>query len=252
MNCSKKIMKTSPKLLLLLFSVISFGSFGQKVNHDLFRVNKTLEPLLVDGIAQESFWQDTSWRALDQKWIGSDYTSEDFKGRYKIRWNPKGIYLLVEITDDILYDQYEDPFTLWWDDDCVEVFVDPDNSGGGHQYNNNAFAYHVSLTGDVIDIAPDEKPRNYKEHVASALTQNGKITTWELLVKLYSDCYVYEVPQKENTLNVNDHIGFALAYCDNDTSKERENFIGSVFVPGEDKNRGWIDAGIFSTLLLVE
>jgi hypothetical protein len=47
-------------------------------------------------------------------------------------------------------------------------------------------------------------------------------------------------------------MGFALAYCDNDTSKERENFIGSVAVAGEDKNRGWIDAGIFGTIVLKE
>ena len=46
-------------------------------------------------------------------------------------------------------------------------------------------------------------------------------------------------------------MGFALAYCDNDNSKERENFIGSVYVDGEDKNRGWIDANIFGTLKLI-
>ncbi|WP_372974429.1 sugar-binding protein [Muriicola sp.] len=50
----------------------------------------------------------------------------------------------------------------------------------------------------------------------------------------------------------NKKIGFALAYCDNDGSAERENFIGSVFVPGEDKNQGWINADIFGTLVLEE
>ena len=45
-------------------------------------------------------------------------------------------------------------------------------------------------------------------------------------------------------------MGFALAYCDNDKSKTRENFIGSVYVEGNDKNRGWIDANIFGTLKL--
>jgi len=45
-------------------------------------------------------------------------------------------------------------------------------------------------------------------------------------------------------------MGFALAYCDNDHSTERENFIGSTIVEGEDKNKGWIDAGIFGLLRL--
>ena len=45
-------------------------------------------------------------------------------------------------------------------------------------------------------------------------------------------------------------MGFSLAYCDNDHSPERENFMGSVRVDGEDKNRSWIDAGIFGLLTL--
>jgi hypothetical protein len=51
-------------------------------------------------------------------------------------------------------------------------------------------------------------------------------------------------------LNSSKKMGFALAYCDNDYSQERENFMGSVQVKGQDKNRGWIDAGIFGLLSL--
>ncbi|WP_418888384.1 hypothetical protein [Maribacter arcticus] len=47
-------------------------------------------------------------------------------------------------------------------------------------------------------------------------------------------------------------MGFALAYADNDKIAKRENFIESVFVPGEDKNQGWINANIFGTLQLVK
>ncbi|WP_339628102.1 hypothetical protein [uncultured Maribacter sp.] len=43
-----------------------------------------------------------------------------------------------------------------------------------------------------------------------------------------------------------------MAYADNDKSAERENFIRSVFVPGEDKNQVWIDVNIFATLELVK
>ena len=52
--------------------------------------------------------------------------------------------------------------------------------------------------------------------------------------------------------DLHDNIGFALAYCDNDKSEHREHFIGSVAVEGENKNKGWIDAHIFGTLLLVD
>ena len=52
------------------------------------------------------------------------------------------------------------------------------------------------------------------------------------------------------TLKKGQKLGFAIAYCDNDRSPERENFIGNVFVAGEDKNQGYKTADIFAKLEL--
>lgn len=240
------------KHILTLLLICSIQLFAQKKDHHIIEVNKADQLIHIDGVASESFWNINEWLPLDQLWIGKAYSKEDFSGRYKLAWNEEGLYLLVEVVDDVIYDQYKDPFTLWWDDDCVEVFVDQDNSGGEHQYNNNAFAYHVSYDGNVIDIAPDKEPRNYKSHVKSAYTNKGNTYTWELVVKLFDDSFVHGEAAESKLLSLNSKVGFALAYCDNDSSKERENFIGSVFVPGEDKNQGWINADIFSTLKLIK
>ena len=45
---------------------------------------------------------------------------------------------------------------------------------------------------------------------------------------------------------------FIVTYSDNDGSELRENFIGSEFAAGDHRDRGWIDAGLFGTLKLVE
>ncbi len=47
-------------------------------------------------------------------------------------------------------------------------------------------------------------------------------------------------------------MGLMVAWCDNDGSEIRENFIGSESAPGDKKDRGWIDAGLFGSLRLVE
>jgi hypothetical protein len=47
-------------------------------------------------------------------------------------------------------------------------------------------------------------------------------------------------------------IGLMVAYCDNDGSELRENFIGSESVPTGAKDRGYIDAGLFGKVLLDE
>lgn len=43
-----------------------------------------------------------------------------------------------------------------------------------------------------------------------------------------------------------------VPYCDNDGSDIREHFIGFEFSAGDHKDRGWIDAGLFGTLYLVD
>ena len=62
--------------------------------------------------------------------------------------------------------------------------------------------------------------------------------------------YTFNGDQTALKLKSKKKIGFAIAYCDNDQSEFRENFIGSVFVKGDNKNQGWIDADIFGTILL--
>ena len=224
-----------------------------KTEHQVRQVIKATIAPTVDGIANDPVWSLVEWQALDQKWLGSRYKEEDFSGRYKLSWTPEGLYLLAEIRDDVISDTHKDPLTLWWDDDCLEIFVDADNSGGEHQFNHNAFAYHVALDGNVVDLAPGEIPTLYNSHVESKISVVDKNTSiWECKITMYEDTFIDNAVNEPKILKAGQDIGFALAYCDNDGSPERENFIGSVPVKGRDKNRGWIDAGIFGTIQLTE
>lgn len=213
-------------------------------------VKKTEQAPIIDGMATDSIWSQTKSYPIDQLWMGDPYSSDDFEGSYKLCWSEEALYVLVEIKDDSLFDQYSDPLKLWWDDDCVEVFIDEDNSGGEHQYNHNAFAYHVALDGNVVDMSPEKEGKLYNDHVFSKNITTGNTTIWELKIFLYDDTYKENGKNTPVKLSAEKKIGFAIAYCDNDGSKERENFIGSIAVEGDDKNRGWIDANIFGTIKL--
>ena len=235
--------------VLLIFSC---SEVRKKEDRQIIEVKKALNSPMIDGKSTENCWNMAEWHALDQNWLGGPYDHEDFNGRYKLTWDQEALYILVEITDDILLDKNEDPLKLWWNDDCVEVFVDEDNSGGLHQFDYNAFAYHIALDGNVVDLALDKEPRLFNDHVKSRRVTEGNTSTWEIAVKLFDDRYSDDTRSTPVTLVPEKKIGFALAYCDNDKSTERENFIGSVFIPGEDKNQGWIDANVFGTLILKE
>ena len=207
----------------------------------------------VDGVASEAVWAEAAWQELTHRWLGPEYTAEDFQGRYKVVWTESKLYVLGEFTDDILFDGHRDPLQQYWDDDCLEIFIDEDFSGGDHQYNHNAFAYHVSLDNRAIDIGTDEQPRDYSHHVESRWRQQGDKIVWELAIDIYTDDYSDQSNDNQPvTLSAGKVLGLMVAYCDNDGSELRENFVGSEFVPSGPKDRGWIDAGLFGSLLLDE
>ena len=208
---------------------------------------------VVDGVADEAIWAEAEWQEIDNRWLGPEYTPEDFQGRHKIVWTEDRIYLLGEFVDDILIDAYRDPLVQYWDDDTWEIFVDEDHSGGEHQFNHNAFAYHMSLDNKAIDTGTDKKARDYSHHTESRWQQTGNKIVWEVSIDIYTDDYKDDSDDnKPIKLSAGKVMGLMVAYCDNDGSELRENFIGSETVPSGPKDRGWIDAGLFGTLILSE
>tara|TARA_R110002111_G_scaffold99207_6_gene153374 strand:- start:10058 stop:10849 length:792 start_codon:yes stop_codon:yes gene_type:complete len=223
-----------------------------KIEKQLRQVYKSKTAITIDGVANDSAWAKSTWYALDQVWLGDSLTEDDYSGRFKLSWTDDALYILAEIKDDTLIDKIEDPLERWWDDDCLEIFIDEDNSGGEHQFNHNAFAYHIALDGNVVDMSTEKTGKLYNSHIESKNITIGNTTIWEVKMSLYDDSYNDHGENTPVNLSSNKKIGFAIAYCDNDNSLERENFIGSIPVEGEDKNRGWIDANIFGTLQLID
>ncbi len=201
----------------------------------------------------DAAWANAEWRDIKHRWLGPEFADSDFAGRFKVAWTEEKLYLLVEITDDILFDSHRDPLIQYWDDDCLEIFIDEDYSGGDHQFNHNAFAYHMSLDNQAIDIGTDERARNYSHHVESDWKQLGDRIVWEVAIDIYDDTYVDDTDTNVPvTLHGGKTMGLMVAYCDNDGSELRESFVGSESVPSGPKDRGWIDAGLFGQLELVE
>jgi hypothetical protein len=238
---------------MFLFSIILFCAnvFAQA---SPAQVNYTATPIMVDGLAEQT-WDNAAWHSMTHLMAGSVPKSEDFTGRYKLLWDNQYLYLQAEVIDDILFDKTADPKVKYWDDDCLEVFIDSDASGGNHQYNHSAFAYHIALDNQAVDLGEDQKARLYNDHVTSRwqrnLKQHQKIT-WEVAIKLFPDNYSDDRPLPPITLKPEQKIGFMLAYCDNDGSHTREHFMGSHKIKpiNGDTNRGWIDADVFGNISL--
>lgn len=241
--------------VFLVSGFLAFSSHNAVVQHyegrSLYEAPLAVNPIQIDGLVDEA-WQSADWRGMNYLWLGEEPSPEDYQGRYKVMWGQDYIYILAEFVDDVLIDRYRDPLMQYWDDDCFEIFIDEDFSGGSHQYNHNAFAYHLSLDNRAIDIGTDGKPRDYTDHVQSRWRQYEDKLVWEVRISIYDDSYQDDSDNNIAVkLEAGKQMGLMLAYCDNDGSAIRENFMGSEDT-GEHRDRGWIDANLFGQLVLVE
>ena len=212
----------------------------------------------IDGNANDPAWQFADWAPIDQIILGETPSADDFQGRYKVVWTQDKLYLLAEITDDVVIDTHPDPLAFYWDDDTLEVFIDEDKSGGNHLASYNAFAYHIALDNQSVDFNSAGKPRTLNDHVTSSWKRsaedNNKII-WEAAISIYPDSFT-DIDNKAAPveLHTGKKLGFMLAYCDSDGFTGREHFIGSHDIEpvNGDKNRGYIDASVFGTLTLID
>ncbi len=237
--------------LLELTGLTPLEVSGQKVRYSAW--NAATAPV-IDGVGDEACWNPGEWGLIDEQWFSNRPVSDsaDFYGRYKVVWTSEKLYLLLEITDDVLNEDITDPLNNYWEDDCLEVFIDEDKSGGDHKccaQAYNAFAYHISpVTYDAVDLSDDGDfvPKLFNEHVSIAVRSAGSLHTIEVAIKIYDNTFNENHSNTPVTLTKGKLMGFSIAYCDDD-GNGREDFMATQS-GGLDS---WMNADLFGELLLL-
>lgn len=230
-------------------SSVSSSSSSDRNHYDAPRATTTP---VIDGV-MDTVWDAAPWAPIDVYWLGTQRPSaQDFSGRYKAMWDAGNLYLLFDITDDVLFDNWANPLEHYWDDDSVEIFLDENKNGGNHQYNTSAWAYHVSIFGDVVDFTNSTTPKLLNNHITMRKVSVGTKHLWEMSVRVYGENYDDAKTNIPLTLFVGKQMGFSAAYNDNDSSSQRESMIGSVDTQGHKNDQGYINASVFGSMTLVE
>jgi uncharacterized protein (DUF362 family) len=221
---------------------------GSPGNYDAPRA---AEAPAIDGLGNDSCWAQAPWSSISYVWLGATPSPSDFSGRYKLVWTPERLYYLIEITDDLFSAPYSDPLNNYYNNDCVELFIDENHSGGEHTNNYNAFAYHIQRNGNITDNSLSGQPKTFNDHAEVKVTQNGNVLTWEIALKVFPDTYNENSSNNQPvTLTDGKMLGFGVSYNDNDGGASRESFIGSMDIPGTDKNVAYKNASVFGSLQL--
>ncbi|MCL2772276.1 MAG: CBM9 family sugar-binding protein [Oscillospiraceae bacterium] len=211
---------------------------------------------VIDGKGDDAAWEKAEWKPIDQLWLGDKLPDPSvYSGRYKIVWTEDRLYYLVEIVDNYISTTRKDtPLVEPYNDDCLELFIDEDGTSGDYLNTYNAFAYHMSFGGtNVAALNSQGQVQLYNDHLHYVVGKDGDTYMWEVEMKVFDKTYdensTNNVPVK---LYDGKKMGFAVAYCDANETNSREYFIGSVFIPGDDKNVAYKDASVFAKLTLVK
>lgn len=249
-------MSTFNHSIIFFLIFIALGSTNAQTQKDTIKAYIAAAAPVIDGKADDACWTNANWYSFNKIWYpwGTSLSTTDFSARYKVAWNADFLYIFVETTDNILFDDHPNLFSDYWKGDCVEIFLDENRSKGDHWYTYNAFAYHVGPRGTVVDLGTNHSQIRLDDHV------NVKVDTisenhynWEFAVKIYSDKFNPSSPEASRLkLAPNKVMGFTLAYCDNDGTNQRENFIGSQNMSQSTWDDNYKNANSFGTLLLYD
>ena len=240
-------------------------------------------PPIIDGAGGDAAWARAQWQPIDCEWMyeTGDFSRvkgpEDFSGRFKIVWTADRLYILAEIIDDVISVTYTNPYISPEKNDCLELFLDENASGGPRSADggNNFFTYHMSFNGvNVTDyiggnantITNDPAThvqggnilRNSHFNYAIGKNEAAHTYTWEIEMKVYDNTYPLRSSPADRapvTLTEGKIMGFAAAYCDADAKNTREHFIGSMFVTGstdDERNSSYRDSSQYAKLYLMK
>lgn len=233
------------KISIVAFCMVLHSALAFSLNYTAYR---SAQAPVMDGLANDSCWILAKWYDIKYDWSnGTDIIANNsFKGKFKVAWTADRLYVLAEITDDTIMDTRKLPTDDYWDDDCLEIFLDENHKNQGHVCHDsayNAFAYHVAAfprlenndittfddpagIHNVVDEGISCGPRLFNDNVKAKITKNGHVYTWEIEIKVFDDTFNENGGSIPVTLTANKVMGLAMAYCDDDHGN-REHFIGT-------------------------
>ena len=153
----------------------------------LLLVLQTNEPPRLDGALLEPVWSvaSTTGPFVETRYGGPASVT----AIAKLLWDKRYLYVGVEVRDPLLRASEVERDARLWEQDCVELMIDPD--GDGRDY----FEIQVSPRGAVFDTRYDERrvPRPFGHRAWDSGARVGVITRGTIDDDVADDGYTVEI-----------------------------------------------------------
>ena len=141
-------------VLLWIFILPANAAFPQQSkDSDLLIIRKTKD-FEISGDGASPNWERTSWVNIPQR----NSNDQGYQTRVKLLYSENGIYFLYSCADKKLTNTMNKDFLDLWNEDVIEVFLQPDSSVASY------FEYELS-------------PLNYELPI-SIFNEKGKLNSW--------------------------------------------------------------------------
>ncbi|MDH7598525.1 MAG: sugar-binding protein [Sedimentisphaerales bacterium] len=171
-------------------------------------VTKASTAPTIDGAIDE-VWSGVKVNTIQRSYYRNISGLIDFSASFRSVWDANALYLLVEVSDEDL----RSDSSQYWQDDCVEIFVDPDNSKSSTYGPDDLHFYFV--WGQPGRIGEARQDRTSHVRYAFAKTDKG---------------YNLEVCLPWTTLGVRPtpgtSIGLEVQVNDDDDGGDRDHKVG--------------------------
>ena len=132
-------------------------------------IRKVSRPVVIDGKADD-LWSESRGYKIGNVVYLPPSSEEDLSASYKALWDEKNLYVLIDVTDDSLKNDSDSD--MWYLDDCVEVFIDADNSKSD-SYGDNDAQYHFDWDKNNPSMDRFEHGKLDGIEFAMVTTENG-------------------------------------------------------------------------------
>jgi len=131
-------------VILTLVSIHVFSQTGKSPK--IYECRQTAVNINVDGLADETAWQEAAWSDDFVDIEGSKKQLPEFSTRMKMLWDEKALYIFVELEEAHIWGTLTERDQIIYYDNDFEVFIDPDGD------NHNYFELEVNALATSFDL----------------------------------------------------------------------------------------------------
>lgn len=112
----------------------------------LYTAPRTVHPITVDGVGDESAWATAPWTDAFVDITGDPKKKPCYATRLKMLWDEAYLYFYVEMEEPNLTAKLTERDAIVWHENDFEIFIDPDGDG------ENYFEFEFNALNTVFDL----------------------------------------------------------------------------------------------------